>query len=354
MSMMKHAALTVAAIAICHMASAAYRIEGGRIVLDSPFALEIGSTEYCAAFGNLVRTHAHANYDPLTKNTTTNIYHHAIAHLSEPYFGCGKLSLTFDGPEKSLKHCFCHFPIAGIGSPSAKRMDHAECRKKIDEIVDDMQKRLGIVMRCTRDDTGDAAQQRMKRLLETQNVRHRKSLGFAVTVLCFLGERIEKSQIVDYQVSGSLFDSGYYAITISYSRHIDPRPPSWKPGDVVPVYTNAYISGNTVNENTKRRIYPYTDYILDEKAEFYNPNQKVADLKKHPVCNSPIMAAQIAEAVFVNTYGEKVLKERPWHVTDMGNSYVVTGSLEKGSLGGVAQLKIMKENCAVVLHLHGK
>ena len=56
----------------------------------------------------------------------------------------------------------------------------------------------------------------------------------------------------------------------------------------------------------------------------------------------------------MNVYGEKVLKERPWHVTDMGDSYAVTGSLEKGFFGGVAQLKIMKENGAVVLHLHGK
>ena len=32
----------------------------------------------------------------------------------------------------------------------------------------------------------------------------------------------------------------------------------------------------------------------------------------------------------LNVYGEKVLKERPWHVTDMGDSYAVTGSLEKG------------------------
>ena len=67
-----------------------------------------------------------------------------------------------------------------------------------------------------------------------------------------------------------------------------------------------------------------------------------------------MMAAQIAETVFVNRYGEKVLKERPWHVTDLGDSYAVIGALEKGSLGGVAQLKIIKENGAVVLHLHGK
>ena len=95
-------------------------------------------------------------------------------------------------------------------------------------------------------------------------------------------------------------------------------------------------------------------YIVDEGAKFYDSNLRTIDLKRYPICRTPNMAAKMAEIVFVNVYGEKVLAERPWHVTDMGDSYVVTGSLEEGFLGGVAQLKIMKENGAVILYLHGK
>ena len=40
------------------VSSPSYRIENQRIVLDSPFALEIGSTEYAKAFGDLIRTSA--------------------------------------------------------------------------------------------------------------------------------------------------------------------------------------------------------------------------------------------------------------------------------------------------------
>ena len=109
---------------------------------------------------------------------------------------------------------------------------------------------------------------------------------------------------------------------------------------------------------TPELSYPYASsfvpYIVDEEAKFYNSSQRTIDLKKRPVCNTPKMAAKMAETVFVNVYGEKVLAERPWHVTDMGDSYAVTGSLEEGFLGGVAQLKIMKENGAVILYLHGK
>lgn len=95
-------------------------------------------------------------------------------------------------------------------------------------------------------------------------------------------------------------------------------------------------------------------YIVDKNAKFYDSSLKTIDLKRYPICNSSDVAAQMAEIVFVKAYGEKVLKERPWHVTDMGDSYAVTGSLEEGFLGGVAQLKIMKENGAIVLYLHGK
>ena len=45
-------------------------VENGRIVVDSPFDLEIGSTEYAKMFGSLVKTEAFANYDPKTKTTT--------------------------------------------------------------------------------------------------------------------------------------------------------------------------------------------------------------------------------------------------------------------------------------------
>ena len=51
-----------------------------------------------------------------------------------------------------------------------------------------------------------------------------------------------------------------------------------------------------------------TVFVLDQEAEFYNPNQKTVNLKKHPICNSPMMAAQMAKTVFVNVYGEKCLK----------------------------------------------
>ena len=53
--------VAVGVVTGCVSAPPAYRIENRKIVLDSPFALEIGSTEYAKAFGDLIQTSVHAN-----------------------------------------------------------------------------------------------------------------------------------------------------------------------------------------------------------------------------------------------------------------------------------------------------
>ena len=90
-----------------------YVIEDGRIVVDSPFDLEIGSTEYAKALGNKVHTSVYADYDLKTKTMTTNWCHSAEAKLITPYFGSDTLWLSFNGEEKELDHC--SFSAAGKG-----------------------------------------------------------------------------------------------------------------------------------------------------------------------------------------------------------------------------------------------
>ena len=103
-----------------------WQIKNGSIFLDSPFELEIGSTEYAKALGSRIRTTAHANYDPDTKTTTTNYHHYADARLKTPYFGHDRLSLSFKGEEKSLEHC--SLAIGRWASDKGKVMSYAECR----------------------------------------------------------------------------------------------------------------------------------------------------------------------------------------------------------------------------------
>lgn len=215
MGILKSIAVVAAVIAMGQRASAQYSIQGGRIVLSSPFALEIGSTEYLAAFGALIQTSTYANYDPLTKTVSTNFHHHAEAYLSEPYFGCNRLSLAFDDPKKSLERCI--FTLGRSGSKSGKGLSYAECRAKVDEIVADIQKRLSIVMCCTKDETEDVAKHNVKRLSKAHREENRKCIGFAVGFLSFYGERMGKFGFVDYHVTGMLSDKGDYSINFVYS-----------------------------------------------------------------------------------------------------------------------------------------
>ena len=56
-----------------------FRVEGGKIVVDSPFDLEIGSAEYAKALGDGVKSHADVRKDSKTGAMATNWYHSAKA-----------------------------------------------------------------------------------------------------------------------------------------------------------------------------------------------------------------------------------------------------------------------------------
>ena len=117
------AAFIVVAVVVMGFDNESKYIENGRIVLDSPFDLKLGSTEYAKTFGSLIRTSAHADYDPGTMKTITNFHHHATAYLSTPYFGCDKVGLKFEGDDKILS--WCYFSIGKTTSDNTNIMSYA-------------------------------------------------------------------------------------------------------------------------------------------------------------------------------------------------------------------------------------
>jgi hypothetical protein len=64
-------------------------------------------------------------------------------------------------------------------------------------------------------------------------------------------------------------------------------------------------------------------------------------------------AAQLAEIIFLQVYGEDVLKERPWNVTRHGDFFTIEGTLH-AELGGVATMKMCRFNAEVVSITHYK
>ena len=219
-----------------------WRIENGRIVVDSPFDLEIGSTGYAKALGSLIRTSAYANYDPNTKTTTTNFHHHAEAWLTTPYFGHDKLSLSFKGEEKALERC--DLTIGRWASKKGKMMSYAECRETVDRIAADMGKRLGITMRCTSESSEEEAKDGVRESLEEYRRKKKKCYGFARSFVHFAGEKTVKNIQVDYSVCGLINEKGRCDIHVEYSKHQEFFS-SWKLGDKIPIYTNEMYSASS-------------------------------------------------------------------------------------------------------------
>jgi len=95
-------------------------------------------------------------------------------------------------------------------------------------------------------------------------------------------------------------------------------------------------------------------FVYDPAASHYDHGQKVYKELSDKPCVTPLSAARAAERIFIALYGNEVVSERPWRVTETNGCYLVTGTLPEGFVGGVAQLKLQKANGRVWVHYHGK
>ena len=66
-------------------------------------------------------------------------------------------------------------------------------------------------------------------------------------------------------------------------------------------------------------------------------------------------ALKIAEAMWIPIYGDKVLKQKPYRCSLVGDSvWVVEGTLKAGFVGGTAYIEISKKDCKILKVTHGK
>ena len=134
-------ACIVGALCACAAKGDGFRIEDGKIVVDSPFDLEIGSPEYAKALGSAVKSHKDVRKDPKTGETVTNWYHSGEARFAQPYFGARNAWLSFKGEDKTLSSV--HFSSGKDNKSYVGVLTFDECRKMFDEIAADMSRRLG-------------------------------------------------------------------------------------------------------------------------------------------------------------------------------------------------------------------
>lgn len=227
------ASLAVTACA-CVDAAGEFRVEDGKIVVDSPFDLEIGSPEYAKSLGKGVQSHKDIRKDPKTGATKTNWYHSAEARFAQPYFGVTKGWLSFNEEGKALSHVSLSIEDDKKGPGGKLTFD--DCCRKFDEVVADMSKRLGEDMEANDDATEEDALERLAECAE----RCADSAGYATSFRFANADATNRFGDVEYRLMGLIHNDKTYSLEFSMERPFRHESFSAAPCDDghIPVYTN--------------------------------------------------------------------------------------------------------------------
>ena len=115
------------------------RTTRGEPMIDSPFDLRIGSTEYARQLAERISTESVEVRRP-GGNLGTNVSYTASVRLVGSYHGLLHAVMTFDGEEKALSAV----RLSDGAFYNGERMSLEECRKKAKAIAEDMSERLGV------------------------------------------------------------------------------------------------------------------------------------------------------------------------------------------------------------------
>ncbi len=86
-------------------------------------------------------------------------------------------------------------------------------------------------------------------------------------------------------------------------------------------------------------------------------NYHTSKLKRKSIGNLNLdkkTVIKLAEIILVEIYGERVLKQRPWIVTDNGNNFSINGTFNGKGFGGVAYITIRKSDGKVLHCIHDR
>ena len=188
-----------------------FRIDDGKVVVDSPFDLEIDSAEYSKALGKAIKSHKDVRKDPKTGATTTNWYHFAEARFSQPYFGAERAWLSFDGEDKKLSNV--HLSVGENKKGFGGKLTFTDCSKKFDEIAADMSKRLGADF----NDDEATEEEALERLAECAKDCS-GSPGYATSFRTAVATVARKHGDAEYLLSAVIHNDKSHSVNMSFSR----------------------------------------------------------------------------------------------------------------------------------------
>ena len=244
---MKNMLVACVALALAGCASAPKaRMEGGTLVVDSPFDLKLGSTEYAKMLGDSLRTSSHVS--KRKGGVTTNFYCFGTAKLAKPYFGFDELSLSFKGDDRKLDSV-----RLGTKVYAKPVMSFSECRDAVKKMAEDFKSQAGVLMRSCKSETDEAAlaslEREGKRMVEDAKRNNYKIGGFAIPFKTMIGSLYCPQSKdangdfgdyirVDYHIYGMINDDKKCNVDASIDIFHDPEVYGLRTGEI-PVFTNS-------------------------------------------------------------------------------------------------------------------
>ena len=198
------ASCRMVAVVLTFVVGVALSVHGAELtgfVIDSPFDLTLGSTNYAARLGKAVHSRASAWYDPDTKVTTTNWSVYATVRFAKPYHGARHATMQFKGEERVLDSY--SFNIGENKYGAGGKLTVEEARKIMQEVAADITKRFGVKMRLSRFDEGDLSDAEIDKRIEEMTKRYshkRQTVAMSFSSLNGNGER--EGVGVGYGVTG--------------------------------------------------------------------------------------------------------------------------------------------------------
>lgn len=97
-----------------------------------------------------------------------------------------------------------------------------------------------------------------------------------------------------------------------------------------------------------------SSYIIDADASSFDFDASIYVTRRMKCSANVQEIVTEAERLLIEIYGRSVIEERPWRVTDTNGCYLICGTLPEDMFGGVAQLKVRKNDGFAWVYYHGE
>lgn len=106
----------------------------------------------------------------------------------------------------------------------------------------------------------------------------------------------------------------------------------------------------------KYAIYVFCSLSLFANAAFMSPVPSIKSASQINLKLNKEVALKIVETILIYKFGENILRERPWLVSETEQAFEIKGTFNypPGTKGGVVEIAIQKSDGAIIKLIRGK